>query len=58
MDNTYNIITIRNAEGEKAVFKVGQNGDIWEYKEVFKRLLQFLTFHNDTIDELLGKEEE
>ena len=58
MDNTYNIITIRNAEGEKAVFKVGQNGDIWEYKKVFRRLLQFLTFYNGTIDGLLGKDEE
>jgi hypothetical protein len=51
-------ITVVNSDGEELSLSLHWDSDIGEWMEVFKVILKWLTFHDDTIKEAFPKEED
>lgn len=66
MDSQYYEITVKSPHnGEEIKIKLHWEADIWDWQNVFKQVLSWVTFHPDTIqdifalteDQMLEKEE-
>ena len=66
MDNQYYEITVKSPHnGEEIKIKLHWEADVWDWQNVFKQVMTWVTFHPDTVqqiftltdDQMLEKEE-
>lgn len=52
------IIEIKNPNGENITISISENATIWDWGRIFRIILNFATFSNKLIEELIKKDEE
>ena len=57
MNLNNNFIEATNSEGEKMKIEVSWEENIWEWVRIFKVILKWLDFADETIEKAFGKEE-
>lgn len=57
-ENKYHSITITKETGEKLDLTVDWDADIWKWGHLFRVILQWISFDNELIDEILVSNED